>query len=182
MSRIGKQAIKIPSGVTVSVNNSTVTCEGALGKHGLNIPQSISLLVDKDQIYVKRSSDSAQTKALHGLWRSLIANAVEGVSRGFEKSLELKGVGYRAAAEGQVLTLWLGYSHPIVYQLPAGASAQVEKNTHIKIHGVDKQLIGEVAATIRRFRPVEPYKGRGIRYRGEVVMKKAGKSAKTSSS
>lgn len=179
MSKIGQKLIEIPERVTINLVNQTLSCQGPKGKLEQVIPSSISIRTnDRQQIIVSRTRDLLSDRQLHGLYRSLIANMVEGVSQGFEKTLELKGVGYKAAVESGQLTLWLGYSHPVIYRISADVTVEVEKNTRIKISGIDKQRVGEIAAQIRRLRPIEPYKGRGIRYSDETIIRKAGKAGK----
>ncbi len=177
MSRIGIKPIEIPSGVTVQVNGSNVEMKGSLGTLKCEVKDPIIPKLNGTTLTVERPSDAKSVKALHGLFRSLLANMVLGVSKGFEKELELQGVGYRASLKGKGLSLALGYSHPITFDAPAGISFEVsKKQTEIVIKGMDKQLVGQVAADIRQFRKVEPYKGKGIRYKGEHVIRKAGKS------
>lgn len=179
MSKIGQKPVDVPSNVTINLVNRLLVCLGPKGKLEQVVPRPINInLNDQHQIIVSRHRDQISDRMLHGLYRSLIANMVEGVTQGFEKILELRGVGYRAAIEADQLTLWLGYSHPVIYHIPQDVTIEVEKNTRIKIFGIDKQKVGEIAAQIRRFRPPEPYKGRGIRYSDEIVTKKAGKAGK----
>jgi len=178
MSRIGIQPINIPDGVKVELNASAVKVTGPKGSLDLNLREEVSLELEGSVLKVLRKSDEKNSVALHGLTRSLVANMVAGVSEGFEKKLEIIGVGYRAAIEGSKLNLLLGYSHPINYTLPEGIKASVDKQTVVSIKGADKQLVGQVAAEIRAFRKPEPYKGKGIRYMGEQVRRKAGKAGK----
>lgn len=177
MSRIGKMPIPLPSGVTVKVENGLVQVKGSKGELSTPLLEGMTLTQESEQVVIERASDSRQHRAIHGLMRRLVANMVEGVSSGFDKKLEIQGVGYRAEAKGNVLNLTLGYSHPIAYQLPEGISAKVDGQTAITISGIDRQLVGEVAAGVRKLRPPEPYKGKGIRYAGEQVRRKAGKAA-----
>lgn len=177
MSRIGKQSIKIPAGVKVSNKDNVYSFEGPKGKLSQAIPHGIQLKIDGDHINVTRDDNVEGAPALHGLTRTLVANSVHGVASGYTKGLEINGVGYRAAVQGQSLNLTLGFSHPVVYQLPVGITAKVDANTKITISGADKKAIGEVAAQIRGLKPVEPYQGKGIRYAGEHVIRKAGKAA-----
>ncbi|MFP6627345.1 MAG: 50S ribosomal protein L6 [Deltaproteobacteria bacterium] len=177
MSRIGKMPIPLPSGVTVKMENGLVQVKGSKGELSTPLLEGMTLTQESEQVVIERASDSRQHRAIHGLMRRLVANMVEGVSSGFDKKLEIQGVGYRAEAKGNVLNLTLGYSHPIAYQLPEGISAKVDGQTAITISGIDRQLVGEVAAGVRKLRPPEPYKGKGIRYAGEQVRRKAGKAA-----
>jgi large subunit ribosomal protein L6 len=182
MSRIGKLPIEIPSGVTVKVDdNNLVTVKGALGELSQKVNPEIDVKIEGNQLTVNRPSDAKNHRAMHGLYRSLINNMVEGVSKGFEINLELVGVGYRAENQGQVLQLVLGYSHHIFLQLPPEVKVEAvtdkRSNPTIKLKSYDKQLIGQVAAKIRSFRMPEPYKGKGIKFVGEQIRRKAGKSA-----
>ena len=177
MSRVGKQPIAIPQGVTVSASGSHVTVKGPKGQLEWSLPAPISIDVAASQATLKRANEEPQTSALHGLSRTLVANMVQGVSQGFSRDLEITGVGYRAQAQGQTLTLNLGFSHPVSFPLPKGITAETPKPTQICIKGIDKQLVGQVAADVRRILPPEPYKGKGIRYAGEVIRRKAGKAA-----
>jgi len=177
MSRIGSKPIDVPSGVTVKVTGSKVDVKGAKGSMSLDVKEPISVKLDGSIVTLSRPSDVKSVKALHGLFRSLLANIIEGVSNGFEKKLELIGVGYRASLEGKNLNLALGYSHPVKLNAPEGITFEVsKKQTEIVVKGIDKQLVGQVAAEIRQVRKVEPYKGKGVRYSGERVIRKAGKS------
>ncbi len=175
MSRVGKNPIPIPDGVKVSLEGCHLTVEGPKGKLEYDVSPRISVSIDGDRILVTRSNNLRQSRSLHGLTRALIANMVQGVSQGFEKKLEIQGVGYRATAQGDALNFQLGYSHPILFEPPAGISLAVDRNI-VTVSGVDKQLVGEVAAQIRALRKPEPYKGKGIRYVGERVRRKAGKA------
>jgi large subunit ribosomal protein L6 len=177
MSRIGKLPIALPKGVTVHVVDSTVRIEGPKGKDQHAIPGPITVAVSGGVVTVARAGDDNATRALHGLVRNLIANSVTGVSTGFTRTLEIVGVGYRAEVKGKALQLSLGYSHPIVYQFPPGIDAKVDKQVIVTIEGNNKQLLGEVCAQIRALRPPEPYKGKGIKYAGEQIRRKAGKAA-----
>jgi large subunit ribosomal protein L6 len=177
MSRIGKLAITIPEGVKVHVDGSSVVAEGPKGKLQQEMPAGIGAEISGDTLRVTRESDQRQTRAYHGLMRKLIANLVQGVHAGFSRTLEINGVGYRAEVRGDALHLSLGYSHPIVYQLPPGVTARVERQTVITLEGIERQVVGEAAATIRRLRPPEPYKGKGIKYAEERLRRKAGKAA-----
>ena len=177
MSRIGKQPIAIPDGVNVAVDPGRVTVNGPLGELTQNVP--VRMLIEKEdgQLLVKRPTERGDDRALHGLTRSLVANMVEGVTNGFEKRLEIQGVGYRAALRGTALELNVGYSHPVVIDAPAGITFEVPVQTEVIVKGIDKQQVGEIAAEIRDVRKPEPYKGKGIRYRGEYVRRKVGKRA-----
>ena len=178
MSRIGKKPVPVPSGVTVSVDSQSVVVKGPKGELSLVLPGEVDIAQEGEQIVVTRQSDSRTARSCHGLSRTLIANMVEGVSKGFEKRLEIKGVGYRAAVKGKKLTMSLGYSHPVEFEPPAGIEFKVEGNTNVIVTGIDKELVGTVAAKIRDARPPEPYKGKGVRYLGEMVRRKAGKAGK----
>lgn len=177
MSRIGKQGIKIPSGVKVNAKGEVYSFEGPKGKLSHKVPHGIKVKVEGDHIVVTRDDSVEGASALHGLTRTLLSNCVHGVHSGYSKGLEINGVGYRAAVQGQAINLTLGFSHPVVFNLPAGITAKVDANTKIMITGADKQLVGTVAAEIKGLRPVEPYQGKGIRYAGEFVRRKAGKAA-----
>ncbi len=176
MSRIGKLPISVPDGVKIALEDRSIRLEGPKGKLHTTIPVGVKVKVDGKLVKVERNSDQRKLRALHGLTRKLIANMVEGVSRGFNRVLEINGVGYRAEVKGSELHLSLGYSHPIVFPLPAGVSASIERQTVISLQSADKQLLGETAATIRSLRPPEPYKGKGVKYREEVIKRKAGKA------
>jgi large subunit ribosomal protein L6 len=178
MSRIGKKPVTLPSGVKVTVNGAEAVVEGAKGKLTCPIPVGISVDSKAGSITFARSSDEPQSRAYHGLARALLQNAVTGVTEGWKKELDIKGVGYKAAMEGQAMRLDLGYSHPIIFDPPSGIQLAVDKNTHITVVGIDRQLVGQVAANIRQFRKPEPYKGKGIQYTGEVIRRKAGKTGK----
>tara|TARA_B110001454_G_C12714874_1_gene432226 strand:+ start:2007 stop:2546 length:540 start_codon:yes stop_codon:yes gene_type:complete len=177
MSRIGKQPIEVPAGVDVVLQESGISVKGPKGEMKLNINPGIRVGVDEGVVNVSRSSDEAKDRALHGLVRALIANMIEGVDKGFQKTLEIQGVGYRAKKKGSGLLLNLGFSHTIDYPAPEGINIDLPDQTTIVIDGVDKQAVGQTAAEIRAFRPPEPYKGKGIRYQGEHVRRKAGKTA-----
>jgi large subunit ribosomal protein L6 len=178
MSRIGKQPIAIPDGVTVDVSGTTVSVTGPGGALTQSVDGDMRIAVEDGEIRVERPSDERRHRSLHGLTRSLIANMVEGVTKGFQKTLEIQGVGYRAALKGQDLELQLGFSHPVPFAAPDGIEFEVPAANRIVVKGIDKQLVGETTARIRRIRKPEPYKGKGIRYEGEYVRKKAGKAAK----
>jgi large subunit ribosomal protein L6 len=177
MSRIGRKPIEIPAGVGVSVDPGRVMVNGPLGELTQTVPQRMTIERDGDELVVRRPTDRGEDRALHGLTRTLIANMVEGVTKGFERRLEVHGVGYRAALRGTALELNVGFSHPVVKDAPAGITFEVPAPTQIVVRGVDKQQVGQVAAEIRRVRPPEPYKGKGIRYAGEFVRRKVGKRA-----
>ena len=175
MSRIGKAPIAIPSGVNVTVADNIVTVKGPKGELKQNIHPEIQVNVADGQINVERPSDEKQFRAMHGLYRSLINNMVKGVSEGFKKEMELKGVGYKAAVQGKELVLNVGYSHEIRFAIPANITIATPTPTEVVVSGADKQTVGQVAADIRSFRPPEPYKGKGIRYKGEYIAMKEGK-------
>lgn len=177
MSRIGKAPVKIPEKVTVTIQGSEVQVKGPLGQLSLKIPNSIGVTVKDGDVEVTREGADRDVRAQHGLTRKLIQNMVTGVTDGFTKSLEIVGVGYRADVKGKSLSLSLGFSHPVEYPIPEGISVKVNKQTEVVISGTDRQLVGEMAARIRRLRPPEPYKGKGIKYANEVIIRKAGKSA-----
>jgi large subunit ribosomal protein L6 len=177
MSRIGKNPIPLPSGVTVKVDGTTSLVKGPKGEHSQHIPEGLGFEVEDGQLTVTRPDDSKTMRARHGLVRALIANQVTGVTEGFTKKLEIIGVGYRAAVKGKVLDLQLQFSHPVEYPIPEGISINCPDQTHIEVSGIDKQIVGQVAAEIRAYRKPEPYKGKGIRYEGETIVRKAGKAA-----
>ena len=176
MSRIGKMPITIPKGVKVELNNNKIKVSGERGTLEINIHPDIQVKIEEDKIYISRPSDGRFHRSLHGLSRALINNMVKGVSSGFEKILEIQGVGYRAVLEDGKMVIQIGYSHPISIEPPKGIEFEVEKQKIIKIKGIDKQLVGETAAKIRLLRKPEPYKGKGIRYIDEVVRRKVGKT------
>jgi large subunit ribosomal protein L6 len=177
MSRIGKQPIPLPDGVSIEIAPGSVSVKGPKGELKQELPREMKVEQADGTITVERPTDRGDHRALHGLTRSLIANMVEGVTDGFEKRLEIQGVGYRAQLKGKNLELALGYSHPVPIEAPDGIDFEVPQPTEIIVRGIDKQLVGQVAADIRKRRPPEPYKGKGIRYRGEHVMRKVGKRA-----
>ncbi|HEX2287229.1 MAG TPA: 50S ribosomal protein L6 [Gaiellaceae bacterium] len=177
MSRIGKTPIEIPAGVSVSLDPGRVIVNGPLGELNQQVPLRMKLEQADSEIVVSRPTERGDDRALHGLTRSLIANMVEGVTKGFEKRLEIQGVGYRAALRGQALELSVGFSHPVVVEPPAGITFEVPTPTEILVKGIDKQQVGQTAAEVRAVRPPEPYKGKGIRYEGEYVRRKVGKRA-----
>jgi large subunit ribosomal protein L6 len=177
MSRIGKKPIPLPTGVTVSIEPELVSVNGPRGTLSERIPRDITVAQDGDLLVVTRPTDRGEHRALHGLTRSLVANMVEGVTTGFQKTLEIQGVGYRAALKGRDLELALGYSHPVPIKAPEGIEFEVPQPTRVIVKGNSKQQVGELAANIRKKRPPEPYKGKGIRYEGEYVARKVGKRA-----
>ncbi|HEX9350114.1 MAG TPA: 50S ribosomal protein L6 [Gaiellaceae bacterium] len=177
MSRIGKQPIEIPDGVNVAVDPSRVMVNGPLGELTQKVPVRIKVDKEDGQLVVKRPTERGDDRALHGLTRSLVANMVEGVTKGFEKRLQIQGVGYRAALRGTALELNVGFSHSVVIDAPAGITFEVPTPTEILVKGIDKQQVGEIAAEVRDVRRPEPYKGKGIRYEGEYVRRKVGKRA-----
>src|SRR5436305_7688145 len=177
MSRIGKRPIEVPAGVTVSVDPGRVMVNGPLGTLQQQVPARMKIEQENGSITVTRPTERGDDRALHGLTRTLIANMVEGVTKGFEKRLELQGVGYRAALQGSDLRLDVGYSHSVVMKAPQGITFEVSTPPELVVKGVDKQQVGQTAAEVRRVRPPEPYKGKGIRYQGEQVRRKVGKRA-----
>jgi large subunit ribosomal protein L6 len=177
VSRIGKQPIPVPSGVEVTIEPALVKVKGPKGELSERVDRNMQVKQENGEILVARPTDRGEHRALHGLTRSLIANMVEGVTNGFEKRLEIQGVGYRAQLQGRKLVLALGYSHPIEMEAPDGIEFEVPQPTRVIVRGISKQAVGEVAANIRKQRPPEPYKGKGIRYEGEYVMRKVGKRA-----
>ena len=176
MSRIGKKPVPLPSGVTAKVDGQTLTIKGPKGELNRTFHPDMKVSVDGTNVAVARPSDESKHKALHGLSRTLVANMVEGVTKGYEKSLEIQGVGYRAENKPFGLTLIVGYSHQVDFKAPKGITLKAEQPTLVKVTGADKELVGQVAANIRAVRPPEPYKGKGIRYVGEQVRRKAGKT------
>lgn len=178
MSRIGRMPIEIPSGVEVTISDAEVKVKGSKGELSQRIPMGISVKRDGDRILIERASDSKLHRSLHGLTRTLIANMVTGVSSGFEKALEISGVGYRATKKGNAVEIAVGYSQPVVVEPPEGIQLDVPTPTKLIVRGIDKQLVGETAAKIRAIRKPEPYKGKGIRYEGERIRRKVGKTAK----
>jgi large subunit ribosomal protein L6 len=177
MSRIGKQPIPLPDGVEVTIEPELVRVQGPKGELHERVNRDIDVKQENGEVLVTRPSNRGDHRALHGLTRSLIANMVEGVTNGFEKRLEIQGVGYRAQLQGRKLVLALGYSHPVEIEAPEGIDFEVPQPTRIVVRGISKQVVGEVAANIRKQRPPEPYKGKGIRYEGEYVARKVGKRA-----
>lgn len=179
MSRIGKKPIEIPKGVKIELNKSEIVVEGPKGTLSREIPREVEVVVDNDTIFVnsRRLSDKKRGRSFHGLVRTLVANMVTGVSGGFDKALEISGVGYRAAVQDDILTLFVGFSNPVEYKILEGISIKVEKQVNMVVSGIDKEFVGRVAAEIRDFKKPEPYKGKGIRYAGEKIRRKVGKSA-----
>ncbi len=178
MSRIGKKPIEIPQGVEVKIEGQTVTAKGPLGEETVVVRPEIAVKIEDNHIILSKAGESRETDALYGLFRTLVANAVHGVKEGFEKKLEIQGVGYRAQMQGTTLNMQLGYSHPVDIVPPKGITISVEANTKISVKGSNKQTVGDVAAEIRGKRPPEVYKGKGIRYEGEYIRRKAGKAGK----
>ena len=178
MSRIGRAPIPVPSGVKIAIEGAKVHVEGPKGKLSIVVPESLSIKADQQQLHVERKGeDPSSTGALHGLYRALINNMVQGVVAGFSKELEIVGVGYRAQLQGKQISLSVGFSHPVVVEIPQGITVEVPKPTVVVIKGFDKQQVGQFAANLRRIAPPEPYKGKGIKYAGEVIRRKAGKAA-----
>ncbi len=176
MSRIGKQPILLPAKVKVEVKGQRVLVEGPKGKLNWDLPGRVGAKVDNGQVHVTRQGDDAQAKSLHGLSRALLNNMVRGVSEGFVKKLEIHGVGFKAAVQGKSITMSLGYSHPVVYPIPDQIKVTVDENTKVTIEGPDRQMVGQVASELRSFYPPEPYKGKGVRYSDERVIRKEGKT------
>jgi large subunit ribosomal protein L6 len=177
MSRIGKRPIPLPAKVTVSIDGPQVSIKGPKGELSRSLPSGVTIAQDGEALVISRRDDSRMARERHGLCRTLVANMVEGVANGFQRRLELQGVGYRAAVQGKNLNLSVGYSHPVSLEPPDGITFAVEGNTNVIVSGIDKELVGNVAAKVRSVRPPEPYKGKGIRYAGEVVRRKVGKAA-----
>ena len=178
MSRIGRKPIPVPSGVDVNIDGQTVRIKGPKGELSHTVAEPITVEREDGVLYVTRPNDERRAKELHGLSRTLVANMVVGVTEGYRKSLEINGTGYRVQQKGTDLEFALGFSHPVVVQAPAGITFTVERPTLFHISGIDKQQVGEVAANIRKIRPPEPYKGKGVKYQGEVIRRKAGKAGK----
>ncbi len=177
MSRIGRKPILIPQGVKIQVSEGRVSAEGPKGKLVQPVPAGLTAAVENNQIVITRSGDDRKVRALHGLARALVANMVTGVKDGFERKLEIVGIGYRAQLQGRVIQLALGYSHPVLFPLPEGVTAEIDKQTAITLRGPDKAILGETAARLRRLRKPDPYKGKGIKYADEVIRRKVGKKA-----
>ena len=178
MSRIGKKPILLPQGVKVELKDGAVAVKGPKGSLARTLLEGLEVEITDKVVNLKRSGDDKKTRSYHGLMRTLVSNMVDGVSKGFEKKLEIVGIGYRSELHANKLVFNLGYSHPIDFPLPAGISAEVEKQTLVTIKGVDKELVGQIAAKIRDLRRPDPYKGKGVKYQGEVLRKKAGKTGK----
>src|SRR5579884_3494286 len=178
MSRIGKLPVAVPNGVNVTINDGEVQVKGPKGELRQRVLQHVAVKLEDGKVIVERKGDAKEQRSAHGLTRTLVSNMIEGVSKGFRKSLEIQGVGYRAAKSGDALNLTLGYSHPVSYKPPAGITLSVEGTNKIHVDGIDKQQVGQVAAEIRDLRAPEPYKGKGVRYAAEVVRKKLGKAGK----
>ena len=178
MSRIGKLPIPVPAGVEIKIDGQNIEVKGPKGTLSHVVPAPISIVLQDGAIIVTRPDDERNSRSLHGLTRTLIANQIHGVTQGYTKALEIVGTGYRVTAKGSDVEFALGYSHPILVKAPAGISFTVDGNTKISVSGIDKQAVGEVAANLRKLRKPEPYKGKGVRYAGEVVRRKAGKAGK----
>ncbi len=178
MSRIGKRPINIPPKVEITITGQDIVVKGPKGQLSRTLPSGVEVAQDGDTLVVKRQNESRVARQLHGLCRTLVSNMVEGVSQGFQKRLEIQGVGYRAQVQGRNLTLNVGYSNPVQIVPPEGIQVAVEGNTNVLISGIDKEIVGNIAAQVRAVRPPEPYKGKGIRYAGEMVRRKAGKAGK----
>jgi large subunit ribosomal protein L6 len=178
MSRIGKRPIPVPAKVSITIDGQDIQVKGPKGELSRTLPSGVMVVQEGDTVLVNRKDESRLARERHGLCRTLVANMVEGVSNGYQKRLEIQGIGYRAQVQGRNLNLSLGYSHPVVCEPPAGIEFVVENNTNVIISGIDKELVGNIAASIRASRPPEPYKGKGVRYAGEQVRRKAGKSGK----
>lgn len=176
MSRIGKLPVMIPNGVKVALDRKSLRMEGPKGKLATLIPEGVTVALDQNVVRVERENSDRKVRALHGLTRKLIANMAQGVSQGFSRVLDINGVGYRAEVKGQEIHMTLGYSHPVIFPLPQGVTASIERQVVITLTSVDRQLLGETAAKIRSLRPPEPYKGKGIKYREESIRRKAGKA------
>jgi large subunit ribosomal protein L6 len=177
MSRIGKRPVPLPTGVTATIAGHTITLKGPKGEISRTVHSELSLALENGAVAVRRPSDEPRHKALHGLTRTLVANMVEGVTKGFTRALEIQGVGYKAEVKPFGVQLVVGYSHPVPYHAPQGIKISVDGTVQVRVEGVDKELVGQVAAELRSIRPPEPYKGKGIRYVGEQVRRKAGKTA-----
>ncbi|MDX1447755.1 MAG: 50S ribosomal protein L6 [Acidimicrobiia bacterium] len=178
MSRVGKMPVEVPSGVDLKIEGNTVSVKGPKGELSRQFHDRVKLVVEDGAVIVSRSNDERESRALHGLSRALLANMVTGVSEGYRRELEIVGVGYRAALKGSNLELQLGFSHPVTVEAPEGITFEVPEPTKVAVIGIDKELVGQVAANIRKIRPPEPYKGKGVRYAGEHVRRKAGKAGR----
>jgi len=177
MSRIGKQPVVIPQGVKIQVENGLVRAEGPKGKLSQSIPQGLHAKIENNMIVLTREADHRQARALHGMARALVANMVNGVKAGFERKLDIVGIGYRAQMQGKAIQLALGYSHPVIFPLPDGITAEIDKQVAITLRGADKALLGQTAAKLRSLRKPDPYKGKGVKYSDEVIRRKVGKKA-----
>ena len=178
MSRIGKKPIAIPAGVEVKVAGPTVSIKGPLGKLDWSLAQGVAVAVENGQVVVSRSGDDQQVRALHGLVRAELNNMIHGVTKGYERSLEITGVGYKAALQGKTMSFNVGYINPVIYQVPTGIDVKIDKQTLINVKGIDKRLVGQVAANLRAIKPPDVYKQKGVRYMGETLRKKEGKTGK----
>ena len=178
MSRIGKRPIPVPTKVTVTIDGQAVSVKGPKGELSKVLPEGVLVSQEGDAVVVQRANESRRARERHGLCRTLVANMIEGVSNGYQKRLEIQGVGYRAQVQGKNLNMSLGYSHPVVFEPPEGIEFAVENNTNVIVSGIDKEIVGNTAAKIRAARPPEPYKGKGVRYAGEYIRRKAGKAGK----
>jgi large subunit ribosomal protein L6 len=178
MSRIGKRPIPIPAKVSITIDGQHVQVKGPKGELSRTLPTGVTVVQEGDTILVQRVNESRLARERHGLCRTLVANMVEGVANGYQKRLEIQGIGYRAQVQGKNLNMSLGYSHPVVFEPPEGIEFAVENNTNVIVSGIDKELVGNMAARIRASRPPEPYKGKGVRYAGEYIRRKAGKAGK----
>ena len=178
MSRIGKKPIPVPTKVTVTIDGQAVSVKGPKGELSRVLPEGVLVSQEGGEIVVQRADESRKSRERHGLCRTLVANMIEGVSSGYQKRLEIQGVGYRAQVQGKNLNLSVGYSHPVVFEPPEGIQFAVENNTNVIVSGIDKEIVGNIAAKIRASRPPEPYKGKGVRYAGEYIRRKAGKAGK----
>ncbi len=176
MSRIGKQPVVLPAGITAKVAGKTVTLKGPKGELALQAPETVEVVLDGSTLTIARAGDDKQSRADHGTTRALLQNMVDGVKNGYSRELEIQGVGFKASIAGSKLTLNVGYSHPVEYTVPDGITVAVTDGTQLKVSGIDKQLVGQVSARIRAFRPPEPYKGKGVRFKDERVRRKAGKT------
>jgi large subunit ribosomal protein L6 len=177
MSRIGRKPVSIPQGVKVNLDGAVIRAEGPKGKLSQPVPAGLSAKIENNQLVISRSGEDRKVRALHGLARALMFNMVTGVKDGFERKLEIVGIGYRAQLQGRVITLALGYSHPVLFPLPEGVTAEIDRQVSITLRGADKAVLGQTAAKLRALREPDPYKGKGIRYANEVVRKKVGKKA-----
>ena len=177
MSRIGRKPVSIPQGVKIQIEGGTVRAEGPKGKLMQPVPAGLSAKLENDQLVISRSGDDRKMRALHGLARALVANMVTGVKDGFERKLDIVGIGYRAQLQGRVIQLALGYSHPVIFPLPEGITAEIDRQVSITLRGADKALLGQTAAKLRSLREPDPYKGKGIKYSDEVIRRKVGKKA-----